>query len=135
MISPFKSISSVAKDSSCIEEYGTVHTFQGREADVVFLVLGGNNKKPVAKSWASQKANILNVALTRAKKRVYIVGNYEEWSKMEYFNFTSKNLSRVSIKELICTKLDSIRVSVIPFVGSSIFPAEPSVLKFTELLF
>ncbi|WP_418180619.1 AAA domain-containing protein [Aliarcobacter lanthieri] len=101
VISPFKSISSVTRNSSHIKEHGTVHTFQGKEADVVFLVLGGNNKKPGAKIWASEKANILNVAVTRAKKRVYIVGNYEEWSKMKYFNFASKDLNRVSIEEIV----------------------------------
>lgn len=101
LISPFKTISNIAKNSSCIKEYGTVHKFQGKEADIIFLVLGGNNKKPGAKLWASQKANILNVALTRAKKRVYIVGNHKEWSKMRYFDFASENLDKVSIEEII----------------------------------
>ncbi len=49
--------------------FGTVHTFQGKEADEVVFVLGCDEKAWNAAKWAGQKANILNVAVTRAKKR------------------------------------------------------------------
>lgn len=62
---------------------GTVHTFQGREANIVFIVLGGRNERSMA--WASSKPNLLNVALTRAKELCFIIGDRNLWGKMPYF--------------------------------------------------
>lgn len=64
---------------------GTIHTMQGKEADIVILVLGGDPNKPGAKRWVSSKPNLLNVAVSRAKRRFYIVGNQNAWSKFPYF--------------------------------------------------
>jgi hypothetical protein len=58
---------------------GTIHTFQGKEADVVFLLLGGNPKKDV--TWATSSPNIINVAATRAKNALYIIGDKVLWNK------------------------------------------------------
>lgn len=60
---------------------GTIHAFQGKETDIVFLVLGGNIEKPGAISWVSNEPNILNVAVTRAKYAFYIIGNEKVWNK------------------------------------------------------
>lgn len=73
-------------------ECGTIHRFQGKEADVVFLVLGGDPRSQGARNWVSQKPNMLNVALTRAKKRFYVVGNKSLWSNCDYFNVMAKEL-------------------------------------------
>ncbi|MEB3025188.1 MULTISPECIES: DEAD/DEAH box helicase [unclassified Parvimonas] len=56
---------------------GTVHTFQGKEADIVFLVLGCDEKSRGAARWAmsSTNPNIMNVAVTRAKEEFYIIGD------------------------------------------------------------
>jgi superfamily I DNA and/or RNA helicase len=64
-----------------------VHTFQGKEADIVFIVLGSAPGKEGSGSrhWASAKPNILNVALTRAKLRVYVIGNHREWGTQPHF--------------------------------------------------
>ncbi|WIX32646.1 AAA domain-containing protein [Salinicola sp. JS01] len=65
---------------------GTVHTFQGKEEDNVILVLGLSRDSPGAAEWAASKPNLLNVALTRAKKRVYIVGSTDIWANKKYFS-------------------------------------------------
>ncbi len=70
----------------CKERIGTVHTFQGKEEDCVIMVLGADGDTKIgAAQWASSKPNLLNVAITRAKKRCFIVGDKELWAKMKYF--------------------------------------------------
>lgn len=54
---------------------GTVHTFQGKEAPIVFFVLGADEQSSGAARWAVTEANIMNVAATRAKEEFYIIGN------------------------------------------------------------
>jgi len=95
VISPFKSIARACED--VLREFknvqcGTIHTFQGKEADVVFLILGSDPSTQGARLWASQKPNMLNVALTRAKKRFYVIGNKSLWSQCNYFNVMAKRL-------------------------------------------
>lgn len=76
------------------ESMGTVHKFQGKEANEVILVLGcDENSGRMAASWAGRKANILNVAVTRAKFRLAIVGDAELWSKVEFFEEAYKILT------------------------------------------
>lgn len=60
---------------------GTIHSFQGKEVDIVFLVLGGNIAKSGAINWVCEEPNILNVAVTRARHLFYIVGNSTIWNK------------------------------------------------------
>lgn len=56
---------------------GTVHTFQGKECETVVFVLGGASGG--ARHWAAGRPNIINVAVTRAKRRLYVIGNYKAW--------------------------------------------------------
>ncbi|PPK93740.1 AAA domain-containing protein [Kineococcus xinjiangensis] len=56
---------------------GTVHTFQGQERHVVVLVLGGGSRG--ARRWAAMTPNLLNVAVTRAKDRLVVVGDWSAW--------------------------------------------------------
>lgn len=70
----------------CAKHIGTVHTFQGKEADIVIFILGADQKSQGAVNWASSKPNLLNVALTRAKDRIYVIGDYELWSTKKYFS-------------------------------------------------
>ena len=67
---------------------GTVHTFQGKEAKTVILCLGvdSGDKGVGAVEWATQKPNILNVAITRSKEHLYIVGDSDKWAKKNYFS-------------------------------------------------
>ncbi len=60
---------------------GTVHTFQDREAETVVLVLGATRSDSV--EWALSKPNLMNVAVTRARRRLYVVGNHAKWFRNE----------------------------------------------------
>lgn len=71
---------------------GTIHVAQGKQADIVVLVLGSAPDKPGARRWASAKPNLLNVAVSRAKRRLYVIGNRREWSKWPYFKTLAAHL-------------------------------------------
>ncbi|MGO4813794.1 DEAD/DEAH box helicase [Cupriavidus sp. 2MCAB6] len=98
LISPFRTVVDglrqlVRRHSLEGIKVGTIHTVQGKEADVVVLVLGGNPKRPGAKAWAAEKPNLLNVAATRAKRRLYVVGNRTEWAQQKYFDYCAARIS------------------------------------------
>ena len=80
VISPFRNVvAGLKKKLHGIDKknIGTVHTFQGKEADIVYLVLGTDKNEKNAARWAvgNSNPNIMNVAATRAKKEFYIVGD------------------------------------------------------------
>jgi hypothetical protein len=75
----------------CAKRIGTVHTFQGKEESVVLMVLGCDARATGAVTWASSKPNLLNVAVTRAQHRVFIVGDVALWGSKPYFE-TARSL-------------------------------------------
>lgn len=104
VISPFRKVVSEAKrvheavfpevTSKNREKWvGTVHTMQGKEADAVILVLGGNPEHPGARTFATRAPNLLNVAVTRARRRLYVIGNQEAWGKERYFDVLAARIS------------------------------------------
>lgn len=55
---------------------GNVHTFQGSEADImIFSPVVANGADVKAAEWISNEEGLLNVALTRARKILHIVGD------------------------------------------------------------
>ncbi|AHF86279.1 hypothetical protein RLEG3_32615 [Rhizobium leguminosarum bv. trifolii WSM1689] len=83
------------------ERIGTVHTFQGKEEDMVFMVLGADAAHSGAAAWAASKPNLLNVALTRAKRRFYIVGDRTLWQTLPYFRETASALETIQAAEFL----------------------------------
>ncbi|MBJ7310900.1 DEAD/DEAH box helicase [Rugamonas sp. CCM 8940] len=78
-------------------ECGTVHTFQGKEAEIVFLVLGTAAGKAGAgaRAWALDRPNLLNVAITRAKCRLYVIGSVGSWGRLNHMAVLHGELARL----------------------------------------
>ncbi|MEM9417268.1 MAG: AAA domain-containing protein [Bacteroidota bacterium] len=76
------------------ESVGTIHTFQGKEADGIILVLGASDNVD-ARNWVAGSPNILNVALTRAKDFCLVVGDYKVWSQHDYFKTLADELTPI----------------------------------------
>jgi hypothetical protein len=74
---------------------GTIHTVQGREAEAVIFVLGAPNEDQTgARAWAGKDPNLLNVAVTRAKEAVYVIGNKALWQSAGVFADLNSVMSR-----------------------------------------
>lgn len=75
------------------DRIGTVHTVQGREAEAVIFVLGAPSPSQVgARNWAGGRPNLLNVATTRAKEALYVIGNRELWREAGLFSALDQRL-------------------------------------------
>ncbi|MEG1211674.1 MAG: AAA domain-containing protein [Leclercia sp.] len=97
LISPFKDCARklwriASEQGFDTQKTGTVHTTQGKEASIVILVLGGNIQKPGARAWAARRPNLLNVAVSRAKQRLYVIGDRTQWQKQRYFSTLAEDL-------------------------------------------
>ncbi|MFJ4916649.1 AAA domain-containing protein [Streptomyces sp. NPDC088726] len=73
------------------ERCATVHRAQGREADVVVLVLGGGRRG--AREWAANSPHLLNVAASRAKRRLYVIGERGLWAPLAHFDVLARELA------------------------------------------
>lgn len=79
---------------------GTVHTFQGKEANEVIFLLGCDNSREAegAIKWVNK--NIVNVAATRAKFRLYVIGDEAAWNKSPCVSEAKRIMDIYAIKEI-----------------------------------
>jgi superfamily I DNA and/or RNA helicase len=81
-------------DAWIAESIGTVHTFQGKEARGVILLLGAPDPAHGgARSWATSNVNLLNVAVSRAKQNFYVVGNRSLWANLGHMKLIARHMS------------------------------------------
>ncbi|PTU87980.1 ATPase [Staphylococcus pasteuri] len=72
---------------------GTVHTFQGKEAQKVYFIVGTDNTQDGAVNWSCEKPNLLNVAVTRAKKEFYVIGDLNRIHLKPFYEIIYKELN------------------------------------------
>lgn len=91
---------STSLDEWLYDNIGTVHKFQGKEANEVIFVLGcdeSQKNRYAVKGFVN--SNIVNVAATRAKYRFYMVGDQKVWGKNEYVNEAKSIMDRLLIED------------------------------------
>ena len=119
VISPFREVKNAIQNELisrvgtkakkwCKKRIGTVHTFQGKEEDTVLLVLDADREHSGAAQWAASKPNLLNVAITRAKRRLFVIGERSLWENLPYFEAVAQELKVRTPDEI----LRSLKVSV-----------------------
>jgi AAA domain len=94
-ISPFRDVAQPLReraDANSGLRAGTIHTAQGKEADIVILVLGSDPAREGARVWAAERPNLLNVAVSRAKRRLYVIGDREAWMRQRHFDVLAERL-------------------------------------------
>lgn len=119
IISPFTSVVNESKTyikeykrktintnlSKCDPEWmkkniGTVHTFQGKEANEVIFLLGCDKSRGAEGAIRWVNTNIINVAVTRAKFRLYIIGDDAAWQKSACVKKAKTILDTFAIKKI-----------------------------------
>lgn len=66
----------------CKNNVGTIHSFQGKENNNVFFMLGAQHEQDYgARNIMVEKPNVLNVGISRARNNIYIIGNKNLWQK------------------------------------------------------
>jgi hypothetical protein len=74
---------------------GTVDTMQGKESDVVVFVLGTDpSPSKGARDWAGHPGTRLSVAVSRARRRLFVIGSHDEWSAAPNFGVLAARLPR-----------------------------------------
>jgi AAA domain len=103
MLSPFRQVAKAAekiyatqfpsvREKDLNSWVGTVHTMQGKEADAVILILGGDPRRPGARGFATKTPNLLNVAVSRAKRHLIVIGNRDTWGTEGCFTVLADRL-------------------------------------------
>ncbi len=82
------------------KKIGTVHTFQGKEADEVIFLLGCDTSEGARGAIRWVNRNIVNVAVTRAKYRLYVIGDEEAWRTSDCIRMTKEIIDTFAIKKI-----------------------------------
>lgn len=98
IVSPFRTVAAAiaraaGRHGIDRRQAGTVHTAQGKEAAVVIIVLGGRTSG--SRNWAVESPNLFNVAVSRAKRRLFVIGDRTEWSRLQYFGQLSNQMTTI----------------------------------------
>ena len=83
------------------DNIGTVHTFQGKKAKVVIYMLGcqSDGSANGAIKWVN--ANNVNVAFTRAKEYIYVIGDAIKWAELnKNLAFTQRYLPIYTLEDI-----------------------------------
>lgn len=96
---------------------GTVHTYQGDEKDTIYLsTCVTPHTLPKTYDWVRNNQELINVATTRAKKELIIVGDYNEVKKrskpdddyLELMEYTRNNGKEINLSSSSTNVLNSI---------------------------
>ncbi|KAB2339666.1 caspase, EACC1-associated type [Actinomadura rudentiformis] len=84
VVTPFKAQADAVRDRVGHDNervrVGTVHTFQGGERDVmIFSLVAGDGMRAGSIRWVEQQLNLWNVAITRARSHLIMVGDATLW--------------------------------------------------------
>ena len=88
------------RDDWIKEKIGTVHTFQGKEANEVIFLLGCDAGKEAAGAVRWVNSNIVNVAVTRAKYRLYVIGGSKAWEPNRFVCEMKAVMDTYALKEI-----------------------------------
>ncbi|WP_373127445.1 AAA domain-containing protein [Dielma fastidiosa] len=99
IITPFRKQADALKARIPEIECGTVHLFQGREKDIIlFSIVSGGTDSRGSMNFIGKQANNLNVAFTRAKKQLILIGNYEACVNAKNYMSLAMNVLKESGK-------------------------------------
>lgn len=87
-------------DDWITDNIGTVHKFQGKEANEVIFLLGCDTSRESEHAVKWVNSNIVNVAVTRAKYRLYIVGDQKAWKSNSFVMMAKGFLDVLPLKKL-----------------------------------
>lgn len=120
---------------------GTVHTFQGKEAKEVIFVLGCDKNSMGAVSWVNK--NIINVAVTRAKYRLYVIGDYGVWCESNVVKEMKQVMDFYALEKIIDSNVqpNGMLLSALPPMSSFMYVngdetevVDSAVFEFSSLL-
>lgn len=129
--------STLARYSAKMESWmstnmGTVHTVQGKEASEVIFLLGCDESSASLPAIKWVNNNIVNVAATRAKYRLYIIGDIRAWKESKCVKRAKEIIDTYAFaeieKELSKDKPNAERISVLcnQIPGADSFPTQCS---------
>lgn len=98
--------SALAKKRASLSDWiydniGTVHKFQGKEADEVIFLLGcdmSQREKYAVTSFVN--SNLVNVAVTRAKYRLYVIGDARVWQRNRYVSAVKTSMDTLALQTI-----------------------------------